>query len=90
MERIKGQLNEQAVALIEAIGNAGGTEMYVSRNTIAKALGKPRLSASDTAVLDLLASLGFIDRGEQETNAPSGYKIVYRVTEEQLTSIAST
>jgi hypothetical protein len=89
MERVKGRLNEQAIALIEAIGNAGGTDMYVSRSAIAKALGKPRLSASDTAVLDLLASLGFIDRGEQETNAPSGYKIVYRVTPEQLIYIAS-
>jgi len=85
MERVQGHLNEQAVALIHAIGEAGGTEGFVSRNNIAQALGKARLSASDTAVLDLLASLGYIDRDERKTNAPSGYKIVYRVSEEQLT-----
>ena len=89
MEHINGQLNPQAVTLITAIREAGGTDNYVSRNTIAKVMGKSRLSASDSAVLDLLASLGFIDRGERKTNAPSGYKIVYRVTQEQLTHVES-
>lgn len=81
---MKGQLNEQAIMLIQAIDKAGGNDQFVSRNTIARALGKARLSASDTAVLDLLASLGYIERSEQKTSAPSGYKIVYRVTPEQL------
>lgn len=82
-----GKLNEQAITLINAIQSAGGTEDFVSRNAIAKILGKSRLSASDTAVLDLLASLGFIDRAERTTSAPSGYKIVYRVTPEQMAII---
>jgi len=81
---LDGKLNDQAIILITAINDAGGTSRFVSRNTIAQVLGKSRLSASDTAVLDLLASLGFIDRAEHKTNAPSGYKIVYRVTPEQL------
>ncbi len=89
MQRIQGQLNEQAISLIYAIGDAGGTQEYVSRNTIAKKMGKARLSASDTAVLDLLASLGYIEREERQTSAPSGYKIVYRVSVEQLMQLES-
>ena len=53
---MQGTLNEQALGLIDAIRTAGGIESHVSRQAIAGAMGKPRLSASDTAVLDLLAS----------------------------------
>ena len=81
---MQGTLNEQALGLIDAIRTAGGIESHVSRQAIAGAMGKPRLSASDTAVLDLLASLGYIEREERITSAPSGYKIVYRVSENQL------
>lgn len=88
-DQISGKLNEQAVMLINAINRAGGNDSFVSRNSIAKVLGKARLSASDTAVLDLLASLGFIERAERSTSAPSGYKIVYRVTTEQLAIVDS-
>lgn len=84
---MNGKLNEQALMLIDGINKAGGNKAFVSRNSIARALGKPRLSASDTAVLDLLASLGYIERSEEKTSAPSGYKIVYRVTEEQLAAL---
>lgn len=86
---MNGQLNEQALALITAITDAGGSREFVSRNMIARVMGKSRLSASDTAVLDLLASLGYIDRSERKTSAPSGYKIVYKVTPEQLSHIQS-
>ncbi|MFZ4827599.1 MAG: hypothetical protein ACOYLB_09585 [Phototrophicaceae bacterium] len=81
---MQGTLNEQSLGLIDAIRTAGGITVYVSRQAIARSMGKPRLSASDTAVLDLLASLGYIEREERTTSAPSGYKIVYRVSDKHM------
>lgn len=85
---MQGKLNQQARELIDAVRAAGGVESFVSRAAVARALGKSRLSASDTAVLDLLGSLGYVQREERATSAPSGYKIVYRVpaanTEEKI------
>lgn len=72
-------LTPQAEKLIEGIEMAQGeSEEYVSRQEIARAIGKKRLNAAETAILDLLGAQGVVEIARRKTNAPSGFLYVYR------------
>ena len=72
-------LTPQAERLIEGIRDAQRKDgQFVSRQEIARAIGKKRLNAAETAILDLLSAQGILQAQRRKTNAPSGYFYVYR------------
>lgn len=74
-------LTPQAERLIEGIRDAQGKEtQYVSRQQIAHAIGKKRLNAAETAILDLLSAQGILEAQRRSTSAPSGFFYVYRTS----------
>lgn len=74
------ELTDHAERLLEAI--RAGNEQLVDRKFIAAQLGRSSLGGADIAILDLLAANGLIKAVEQDTRAPSGIKLLYRISGE--------
>jgi hypothetical protein len=63
--------------LFEALQSLG--DGWHSRSEIAKKLSKPRLTAYDAALIDVLVSEGRIEAEQQDSRGPIGYQWRYRI-----------